>query len=145
MRLGWLGSDTVNERALGEIPLLRDLDAASRTLVLASAYERVLDAGEVVIERWDTSREFFVVRAGSVEVTLDGDVRARMGPGEFFGEIAALDWGAEYGYPRLATVIATEPTWLLVMPGSTLNALVRSVPSVDEAINAAIRARLPGL
>jgi hypothetical protein len=28
--------------------------------------------------------------------------------GEFFGELAALDWGAGYGYTRLATVIATS-------------------------------------
>ncbi len=93
----------------------------------------------------ETSREFFVVLSGSVDVAIDGEVRARLGPGEFFGEIAALDWGAEYGYARLATVFAAEPTRLLVMPGSTLNRLVRASSVVSETTNAAIRARLPGL
>jgi len=78
-------------------------------------------------------------------VTIDGEARGLVEAGEFFGEIAALDWGAEYGYPRLATMMATEPTRLLVMPGSTLNRLVRASSAVSEMINAAIRARLPGL
>ncbi len=145
LRLGWLGSHVVNERTLDEIPLLRTLDEELRVAVLESAYERVLQPGEIVVERWETSREFFVVLSGSVDVAIDGEVRARLGPGEFFGEIAALDWGAEYGYARLATVFAAEPTRLLVMPGSTLNRLVRASSVVSETTNAAIRARLPGL
>jgi hypothetical protein len=32
-----------------------------------------------------------------------------IGPGDFFGEIAALDRGASFGYARLATVTATSP------------------------------------
>ena len=145
LRLGWLGSHVVNERTLDEIPLLRTLDEELRVAVLESAHERVLQPGEIVVERWETSREFFVVLSGSVDVAIDGEVRARIAPGDFFGEIAALDWGAEYGYPRLATVLAAEPTRLLVMPGSTLNRLVRASPIVSETINTAIRARLPGL
>ena len=39
---------------------------------------------------------------------VDGERIARLGPGEFFGEIAALDWGAGFGYPRIAQVVAAE-------------------------------------
>ncbi|CAN5661950.1 hypothetical protein BH18ACT17_BH18ACT17_00280 [soil metagenome] len=145
VRLGWLGSDSMKEHMLEQVPLFRDLDADLRRLIVASAYERVLAPAEIAVERWTTSREFFVVLTGSVDVVVDEEVRDRLEPGEFFGEIAALDWGAEYGYPRLATVVAAEATRLLAVPGSTLDQLVRRSPSVRAAINEAIRERLPGL
>ena len=45
---------------------------------------------------------------GNVEVVVDrASVRA-LGPGEFFGELAALDWGAGFGRTRTATVVAAE-------------------------------------
>jgi aromatic-L-amino-acid/L-tryptophan decarboxylase len=68
-----------------------------------------------------------------------------LGPGDFFGELAALDWGASYGYPRLASVIATTPARLLALPGGRCNTLVRDVPGFGDQIRHAVRERLPGL
>jgi CRP-like cAMP-binding protein len=69
-------------------------------------------------------------------------VRA-LGPGDFFGELAALDWGAGYGYPRLASVVATTRARLRVVPSERLNELAARVPEVQAAIRAAVRERLP--
>jgi CRP-like cAMP-binding protein len=70
---------------------------------------------------------------------------AYLGPGDFFGELAALDWGASFGYPRLASVVATSPARLLVLPGARFNTLVRDVPGFGDRIRRAVRERLPGL
>ena len=48
---------------------------------------------------------------------------AQLGPDEFFGEIAALDWGAGFGYPRIAQVVAVDPLEVLVYPGEKLREL----------------------
>jgi CRP-like cAMP-binding protein len=66
----------------------------------------------------------------------------RLGPGDFFGELAALDWGAGYGYPRLATVVAESDVRLLVFSEGTLAELVRTLPSVETRIRAAVQERL---
>jgi CRP-like cAMP-binding protein len=67
---------------------------------------------------------------------------ARRTRGEFFGELAALDWGAGYGRVRAATVRAREPLRLLVLASEHLNALMASAPSVAESVQRAVCARL---
>jgi CRP-like cAMP-binding protein len=66
-----------------------------------------------------------------------------MSAGDFFGELAALDWGAGYGYTRLATVVATSPARLVVVPPDVFNRLVREVPDFERRIGEAVRERLP--
>jgi CRP-like cAMP-binding protein len=63
-------------------------------------------------------------------------------PREFFGELAALDWGAGFGYARTATVIASTPLRLLVLPPRELRELLRLAPAVAREVQAAARERL---
>jgi CRP-like cAMP-binding protein len=70
---------------------------------------------------------------------------ARLGPGDFFGELAALEWGASFGYARLASVTVTSQAQLLVLPGTTLNRLVHEAPSLGVQIRRAVQERLPQL
>jgi CRP-like cAMP-binding protein len=69
-------------------------------------------------------------------------VLARLGPGDFFGELAALDRGAGYGYPRLADVVAAEPLRLLVLPPATLRELMARSADFAVTVRAAVEARL---
>ncbi|MEP6909590.1 MAG: aminotransferase class V-fold PLP-dependent enzyme [Actinomycetota bacterium] len=113
---------------------------ASRITALGAPREAV--EGETIVEQWDSTREFFVIVDGSVDVTVDGERTASLGPGEFFGEIAALDWGAGFGYPRIARVVAATPLKLLVYPEGSLQQLVRELPVVERVIRAAVTHRL---
>ena len=97
------------------------------------------------MRQWDPTREFYVVLEGTAEVRTAERFLAELGPGDFFGELAALEWGASFGYPRLASVIATSPARLLVLPGASFNTLVRDVPGFGDRIRSAVRERLPGL
>lgn len=119
------------------LPLFRSLDAAELARATAPAKERRVRAGETVVARWENSRDFFVVIAGSAAVQIDGEVISALGPGDFFGELAALEWAAGFSYPRLASVVAETNLWLLVFPDGTLNDLVRDFPSVGKEIRAA--------
>jgi CRP/FNR family cyclic AMP-dependent transcriptional regulator len=82
------------------------------------------------------------VLEGRADAERDGRVLATFGPGDFFGEVGALDWGAGYGYARLATVTATEPLRLLVLTPGHFGRLMADVPAIDAIVRRAVRERL---
>ena len=141
----WLERRPVDTSELRGIPLFGSLSDAELGLVAHSAYEDAAEAGEAIVRQWDPTREFYVVLEGTAEVRTAERFLAELGPGDFFGELAALEWGASFGYPRLASVIATSPARLLVLPGASFNTLVRDVPGFGDRIRSAVRERLPGL
>jgi cAMP-dependent protein kinase regulator len=98
---------------IAAMPLLRDLAPAEQDVLLAHLQPVSLVPGEAVIRQGEPGQRFYVVRSGAVEVERDGQVLARLGPGEAFGEIALL-----LDVPRTATVIAVEPTELLALEAS---------------------------
>ena len=63
--------------------------------------ERSFPAGETIIREGTGGAAFYVIESGEVTVTIGGEPRATLGPGDYFGEIALLDEG-----PRIATVTA---------------------------------------
>jgi aromatic-L-amino-acid decarboxylase len=141
----WLGRRPVGAAELRTLPLFASLTDAELRLVAHSAYEDTAAAGEMIVRRWDPSREFYVILEGTADVRTAEEHLADLGPGDFFGELAALDWGASFGYPRLASVIATSPSRLLVIPAARFNMLVRDVTGFGDQIHRAVRERLPGL
>jgi aromatic-L-amino-acid/L-tryptophan decarboxylase len=126
-------------RALG---VLRGVDDDGLELLARASRVSTVREGEAVTTRWGGGRDFYVLLEGGVEVVVDGEVVRTLASGGFFGELAALDWGAGYGYTRLATVSATSPSRLLVVPPDVFNRLVAEVPALEERIREAARERL---
>ncbi|HEY0581927.1 MAG TPA: cyclic nucleotide-binding domain-containing protein [Chloroflexota bacterium] len=96
--------------AVAEMPLFRDLSSAELDLLLARLVPLSVEPGEVVLRQGESGERFYVVRSGMVEVERDGEVLARLGAGEAFGEIALL-----LDVPRTATVRAVERIELLAL------------------------------
>ncbi len=124
------------------LPLFASLDPAQLARATSAATERVIPAGGTIVARWDQSRDFYVILDGSVDVSIGEEVVRTLRAGEFFGELGALDWGAGFSYPRLASVVATTDVRVLVFPEGTLNDLVRDLPSVGKKIRAAAAERV---
>jgi aromatic-L-amino-acid/L-tryptophan decarboxylase len=141
----WLGRRPADVAGLRNLPLFRDLMPQELDLIAHSAYEDTAEPGQPIVRQWDPSREFYVILDGTAQVRTGQRHLADLGRGDYFGELAALDWGASFGYPRLASGIATSPVQLLVFPGASFNTLVRDVPAFGDEIRRAIRERLPGL
>src|SRR5206468_1972209 len=91
---------------LRALPLFESLTAAQAEEVAKLAIERAAAPGQTVVEQWGSERDFFVIVEGTADVFVGDEHVRSLGPGEFFGELAALDWGAGFGYSRLATVLA---------------------------------------
>ena len=111
---------------LDRLPIFRSLRRDELERLTEPADLREVAGGETIVAQWDASKDFYVVLAGTVDVSVEGERIRALGPGEFFGELAALDWGSGFGYPRLATVTAASDVRLLRVPCEVLNDLVRS-------------------
>jgi aromatic-L-amino-acid/L-tryptophan decarboxylase len=131
---------------LAGLELFATLDAPQRAQLAQVAWAVEVEPGETVVRRFEVDREFYVVVDGRLEAFGEADRRlAELGPGDFFGELAARDWGAGYGYPRLATVIAATPARLVALPGPAFNELLREAPEVERRIRRASHERLARL
>jgi glutamate/tyrosine decarboxylase-like PLP-dependent enzyme len=137
----WLGAEFTSDE-LTALPLFASLDVRELGHLAGWARERRVAAGENVLQRWESTRDFYVVVAGRLTVERAGEPLAEFGPGDFFGEVGALDWGAGYGYARTATVTATEPARLLVLSPAHLGRLMGTAPQVDAIVRRAVRERL---
>ncbi|MHB8469548.1 MAG: cyclic nucleotide-binding domain-containing protein [Gaiellaceae bacterium] len=86
---------------LKKVPLFADLDERERRQIAGGMRERRIGAGESVVAQGAGGAGFFVIGEGEAEVTVDGESRGSVGPGDYFGEIALLT-----GSERTATVTA---------------------------------------
>jgi len=145
LEAGWLGRPDLDAEALRSLTLFATLDDTRAERVLHDAHEHVASPGEPVVEQWQVSRDLYVVLDGKVEVTADGRVLSTLGPGDFFGELAAIEWGAGFARTRTATVTATEPTRLLVLDWVLVNRLMTDAPAFGEQLERASRERLARL
>jgi CRP/FNR family transcriptional regulator len=118
------------EEMLKNVPIFselgrRDLERLSKLMV-----PRAVKAGEVIIKEGDQAAGFFVISAGKVEVVRgvdrpDAQVLNTLGPGDFFGEMALFE-----GFPRVASVRATEDTECLAMTRWDFMAEMKNHPEI---------------
>ena len=97
---------------LRNVRLFSDLDTREIEHIARSFKQRRFPQGETVIKEGSGGAAFFVIESGEATVTIGGEPRATLGPGDYFGEIALLDEGA-----RIATIVAATE---LVCHGLTL-------------------------
>ena len=86
-------------------------------------------AGATLFRKGDAGTEIYLLVQGTVEVRGDEGVLATMGPGSSFGEMAMLD-----DPTRSATVVATTPSEVLVIPREAFFRLLRGNSSLAVKI-----------
>ena len=86
---------------LRPIELFKSLTPRQLTDVAEHMKKRHYPAGETIIREGEPGEEFFLVSDGEVEVIRADHEVARLGTGDFFGEVALIS-----GEPRNATVVA---------------------------------------
>jgi glutamate/tyrosine decarboxylase-like PLP-dependent enzyme len=138
----WVAPEFGGDPIVALVPLFHGLSPDELRLVQAAGEFREAVDGEVIVAQWDTSSELYVVLEGSAEVLIGGERRGEVKGGDFFGELAALDWGAGYSYSRTATVRATSRMRLLVIPAEELRSLLGRIPFIETRIRAAVRQHL---
>jgi CRP/FNR family cyclic AMP-dependent transcriptional regulator len=127
-------------RRLGETRLFAGVDAAGLDMIAARVSELEVPADRVIVRQGEIGTGFYIVDSGAVRVVRDGETIARLGPGEFFGELSVLD-----GRPRVAQVASIEPTVCLALASWDFEAVVAEQPSVALAILRELAGRLRDL
>jgi hypothetical protein len=128
---------------LTDVPIFASLDDTDLAWLDKEATREEVGPGEVLVNQWDPSRDFYVLLEGSAEVRRDGTRLAVLTSGDFFGEIAAMDWGASFGYNRTASIVTSSACRLLVVPTATFQVLMRRAPTFAAEIHRAARGRSP--
>lgn len=118
---------------LRNMRLFRNVDNADLATFARSLREQPLRRGQVLFREGDHGDEMFLVRAGSIVVSkgVTGRVEqvlARMGPGDFFGEMALFDRS-----PRSATIQADTDVTLLLLDRDALARLTADSPRAAAA------------
>jgi len=96
-----------------------------------------LKPGQTVIREGQPTESFFIVVNGSVNVTRAGKPAARLGPGDFFGEIGMLDQG-----PATATVVADGPVDAMVLSHAQFRDAIKGNDVLALQVIAAMAKRL---
>ena len=99
-------------QVITQVPLFSDLSKRELEQVTKLLKERRFSAGETIAKEGAGGASFFVISSGEATVSIKGNEVAKLGPGDYFGEIALIDEGA-----RAATVTAAGE---LVCYGLTL-------------------------
>jgi CRP/FNR family transcriptional regulator, cyclic AMP receptor protein len=86
---------------LQRVPIFQDLDHRELERISATMKERIFKAGDNVTTEGRGGVGFFVIEDGTAQVSVGGENRRNLGPGDYFGEVALLT-----DSPRTATITA---------------------------------------
>jgi CRP/FNR family transcriptional regulator, cyclic AMP receptor protein len=110
---------------LKRVPLFADLDGAELQQISNSMKQRTFSAGQEIAVEGQSGVGFFVIEDGQAKVTVHGDEVRRLGPGDYFGEVALITQGA-----RTATVTADTELKTYGMTFWDFRPLVEDTPSI---------------
>ena len=122
---------------LGEVRLFGDLTKAD--VKELDDIGRVVPhpAGHTIIDEGETGAGFHLILDGEARVVRGGKTVARLGAGDFFGEMALIDGG-----PRTATVVADTPLTTFSIAGWDFRALVKRRPNMAWSLLVHVTQRL---
>jgi len=104
--------------------------------LLAVVETRVFGAGETIIREGDEGDHFYHVYSGTVNVIKDGQVIARLGAGDFFGEISLVT-----GDKVSATVTAAEESVVILVSSARFKQMVEMNEAMAMKLSALITSR----
>ena len=125
---------------LHRIPLFAGFDRRHLERLSMLTEEVDVPAGKVLIRQGELGDDLMIIYSGTVAVERDGERINKLGPGDFFGEIALLERG-----PRTATVTAEIPSRLLVINHRDFHAVMEEFPDIAARVLLSLAHRLRSL
>jgi CRP-like cAMP-binding protein len=110
---------------LAGLALFADLSRPQLQAVAHTLEEEWFTEGQRVLRQGFGGANFYVILDGEAAVRIDGETRATLGRGDFFGEVSAL-----LGEPPTADVVATRPLRCGVLAGPEVEGFLQAHPPV---------------
>jgi CRP/FNR family transcriptional regulator, cyclic AMP receptor protein len=82
---------TTPEEVLAKVPLFSMLSKKELSRLARNAHDRTFPAGAVLTEQDETGVTFGVIVEGQAAVSVQGQAARKLGPGDYFGEMALID------------------------------------------------------
>jgi len=123
--------------SLAGLSLFADLGRPQLAAVAHTFTEESFPAGQRILRQGFAGSGFYVILDGEVAVRIDGEDRARLGKGDFFGEMSLL-----LGEPPVADVVALGSLHVLHLGGPDLKAFLESYPAVMYRMLQSVARRL---
>lgn len=123
--------------ALAGLSLFADLRRPQLEAVAHTFTEESFPPGQRILRQGFQGTGFYVILDGEVVVRIDGEDRARLGKGDFFGEMSIL-----LGEPPVADIVAVGPLRALHLSGPELPGFLRLNPQVMYRMLESVARRL---
>jgi CRP-like cAMP-binding protein len=111
--------------AIAGFALFADLPDPRLEGIVHQFEETVFAEGDKVLRQGLTGSGFYVIIDGEAAVIVDGTERARLGRGDFFGEVSII-----LGESPIADIVATRMLTCLVLAGPRVEAFLVDHPRV---------------
>lgn len=119
---------SVDEK-LANIELFSELSKSELKKVGKLMTPVAVKAGRDLVREGEPGREFMIIVDGTATVRRRGRVIARLGPGDFFGELAVIA-----GVPRTATVTADTDMVVEALNRREFSTLLDESPKIAKKI-----------
>jgi CRP/FNR family cyclic AMP-dependent transcriptional regulator len=114
---------------LQEVPLFSSLDKKALNNIAGSAGKKSYKSGATIAKEGENALSFYLILDGAVEVRRGGKTLAKLGKGQFFGEMALFD-----EQPRSADVVAAEDTNCVLLTSWALSGVIAGNPKIAQSI-----------
>jgi CRP/FNR family cyclic AMP-dependent transcriptional regulator len=128
--------DAALVKSISSVPLFAGCSRKQLKIVAASGKLLVRKEGATIVEEGASGVAFFVLLSGSADVVKDGDLVARLMPGEFFGEMSLM-----LDETRNAEVVAAADSELFAFTRWAFRSLVKTNPGISLVIMKTLAAR----
>ena len=125
---------------LASVPLFSQCTKAELKNLARRTADINAEAGQVLIQEGHGAYDFFVIVAGEAEVSRAGEVVAKLGVGDYFGEIGLLAPAL-----RDATVTARSHMELIVLAQWDFEQALEEAPGMTRRLLAGMAQRLRSL
>lgn len=122
---------------ISSLSLFADLGGPQLEAISHTFEETTFAAGQRILRQGISGSNFYVVVDGEASVKIDGEERASIGRGDFFGEMSLL-----LGTAPTADVTARTPLRCLVLAGPELHGFLDKYPTVMYRMLVAMARRL---
>ena len=117
---------TQEKRAwLAKVPLFRDCSDAVLDQLAETTAEFEFRADTPIVREGQIGNGLYIVVDGGARIVAGNDELARLGPGDFFGELSVIDQR-----PRAASAYAVDDTVCLALASWDLDAVMEREPQL---------------
>jgi len=111
---------------LQNTPIWFGLTKQDLGLVFKFSVERNFESGQTIVKKGEPGEGFYLILGGTVEVRSGNKTISKLGPGQFFGEMAIFD-----SQPRSADVVTVEPCRMLFLSANSFKTLLFGNPKIS--------------